>query len=49
VILHVSRDQEGDEYDRLGRNITTQELRQELEPWVLVDRSRKEVRTDEEN
>ena len=37
-ILHVSRDQEGDEYDRLGRNISAQERRQELEPWVLVDR-----------
>lgn len=37
-ILHVSRDQEGDEYDRHGRNISAQERRQELEPWVLVDR-----------
>ena len=37
-ILHVSRDQEGDEYDRLGRNVSAQERRQELEPWVLVDR-----------
>lgn len=37
-ILHVSRDQEGDQYDHLGRNISAQERRQELEPWVLVDR-----------
>ena len=29
---------EGDEYDRLGRNVSAQERRQELEPWVLVDR-----------
>lgn len=26
-----------DEYDRLGRNISAQERRQELEPWVLVN------------
>ena len=38
-ILHVSHDQEDDEYDRLGRNVSAQERRQELEPWVLVDRS----------
>lgn len=37
-ILHVSHDQEDDEYDRLGRNVSAQERRQELEPWVLVDR-----------
>ena len=37
-ILHVSLHQEGDEYDRLGRNVSAQERRQELEPWVLVDR-----------
>lgn len=37
-ILHVSLDQEGDDYDRLGRNVSAQERRQELEPWVLVDR-----------
>ena len=27
---------EGDEYDHLGRNISAQERRQELEPWLLV-------------
>ena len=27
---------EGDEYDYLGRNISAQERRQELEPWLLV-------------
>lgn len=37
-ILHVSHDQEDDEYDRLGRNVSAQERRQELEPWVQVDR-----------
>ena len=37
-ILEVSEDQEGDEYDRLGRNISAQERRQDLEQWVLVDR-----------
>ena len=37
-ILHVSRDQEGDQYDHLGRNVSAQQRRQELEPWVLVDR-----------
>ena len=37
-ILHVSHDQEDDEYDHLGRNVSAQERRQELEPWVLVDR-----------
>ena len=26
-----------DEYDPLGRNISAQERRQELEPWVLVN------------
>lgn len=26
-----------DQYDRLGRNISAQERRQELEPWVLVN------------
>jgi hypothetical protein len=26
-----------DEYDRLGRNISAQERRQELEHWVLVN------------
>ena len=29
---------EGDEYDYLGRNISAQERRQDLEQWVLVDR-----------
>ena len=37
--LHTFQQQRwerGDEYDDLGRNITAQERRQEMEPWVVV-------------
>ena len=39
-ILAVSMNCEDDEYDRLGRNVSAQQRRQELFPWFTVDRSR---------
>ena len=38
-ILANSLDCDGDEYDRLGRNVSAQERRQELFPWFTVVRS----------
>ena len=36
--LHPSIPRTTDKYDHLGRNTSTQERRQELEPWVKVSR-----------
>ena len=35
--IGVSCHQEGDKYDYLGRNVSVQQRRQELEPWVLIE------------
>jgi len=37
-ILANSLDCDGDEYDRLGRNVSAQQRRQELYPWFTVVR-----------
>ena len=36
LIIAASENQEGDAYDYLGRNISAQKRRQELEPWHIV-------------
>ena len=33
----ASQHREGDKYDYLGRNVSVQQRRQELEPWVLIE------------
>ena len=48
-ILAVSMDCEDDEYDRLGRNVSAQERRQELFPWFTVIRSKGPEHWEEEN
>ena len=48
-ILAVSLDCEDDEYDRLGRNVSAQERRQELFPWFTVVRSKGPDHWQEEN
>jgi len=41
--LAASLDQEGDKYDQLGRNVSAQMRRQNLVPWVLVERTQWEL------
>ena len=38
--LSASIHLDGDKFDDLGRNISAQARRQQLVPWVLVDRQR---------
>jgi hypothetical protein len=35
-----SKNRDDDKYDEFGKNISAQERRQNLEPWVIVKRSK---------
>jgi len=39
-VLAASVYQDGDKFDHLGRNVSAQQRRQNLVPWVLVDHQR---------
>lgn len=43
-IIELSKNNDNDEYDKYGRNISAQKRRQSLEPWTTVSYKSKKKR-----